>query len=371
MPTSVPMFPDAHALESSDFFYLLQGMNLDRDKKVTLAKIREYCTAQGVSLHELNTADAVSGTLTLSLGSSTTSAIVAVSGTGRNAYTLNVTGSVPPGCQVSVFDAASGSLKVASSDATVNGIDATLALSHGDGAVLVRGTGTVWWGSATRCAANVDAAILAESSRAEEEESALSQAITTEAQRAAGAEQSLGTGISSEVTARENADTALRQRIDALPTSFPTKIVSASTVYSAATAVTADTVQSFLSISLAAGSWLIDAVSNYSVVGAPAGIVSFWMRLSSWLNEIDPSVEQQLVTSNSSPDESIDNAAFSCVTAVSSTGKAGISIPVPRKLFTFSAPVTVHLKSFMIATPPYGTVSVFGRMTATSVAPAA
>lgn len=36
MPTSVPMMADAGALTGADWLYLIQGMNLDRDRKVTL-----------------------------------------------------------------------------------------------------------------------------------------------------------------------------------------------------------------------------------------------------------------------------------------------------------------------------------------------
>lgn len=186
MPNSVLNFSDAVALAGADKLYLLQGAGLDRDRKVSLEKIREFCTSEGVSLFELNTSDAASGVLTLALGASTTSAFVAVSGTGQNPYTLHITGSVPAGCQINVLMLASGTLKL-SSDATINGIDSTLSLSLGDSALLGRGTGTVWWGSATRSASAVDAAVAAEKTRAEAEATALSQAITAEANARASA----------------------------------------------------------------------------------------------------------------------------------------------------------------------------------------
>ena len=149
-----------------------------------------------------------------------------------------------------------------------------------------------------------------------------------------------------------------------------TKIVSTSRTYSAATGIAAaDTVLSFLSIDVPAGSWLIDGTANFLVAGATGGVLSFWMRLSAWINDITPQADQALVTSNYSPDEAVDNGAFTVISAASSTGKAGSCVAVPRKLFTFSATTRVYFKTFMIATPPFGTVTVFGRMTATSVKP--
>lgn len=196
MPTSVPMMADAGALTGADWLYLIQGMNLDRDRKVPLEKVREYCTGAGVALYELNTSNADGGVLELALGASTTNAFVVVSGTVHSTFTLSITGSVPAGCQVNVLMEASGSLKIVSGDgATVNGIDPTLLLSVGDTALLGRGTGTVWWGSATRSAANTDAAVLAEYTRAEAEEQALSQAIAAEASTRGDADTALGTRI--------------------------------------------------------------------------------------------------------------------------------------------------------------------------------
>ena len=206
MGVSVPGMPDAGALSASDWLYILQGTGLDRDRKATLSKVREYCTSAGVALHELNTSNAVSSVLTLALGAATTNAFVVVSGTVCSTFTLSITGSVPAGCQVNVLMEASGSLKIVSGDgATVNGIDATLLLSLGDSSLLGRGTGTVWWGSATRSAANTDAAVLAETQRAEGVETSFSQSLSSEANARSEADTALGTRITTEESAREQA----------------------------------------------------------------------------------------------------------------------------------------------------------------------
>lgn len=95
MPTSVPMFPDAHALEGSDFFYLLQGMNLDRDKKVTLERLREFASLRGADVRVENAP--ASGDWEIDVTNSR-SLFVYVQGPGAGRVTL--TGSVPPGHSV-------------------------------------------------------------------------------------------------------------------------------------------------------------------------------------------------------------------------------------------------------------------------------
>jgi hypothetical protein len=357
--------PSAGTLGPDNLLYLLQGSGLDRDRKVTLSKIREYCTAQGVALYELSTDNAVSGTLTLALGAATTSVAVVVRGTARNACALNIEGSVPAGCQVLVLNAASGSLRVLSTDSTVNGIDATLALTYGDSAVLVRGTGTVWWGSATRCAANVDALVSTEASRAEQEETALSQAISAESQaresaienevqRAEAAEQAIATSVSNEASARTQADAALGQRIDALP-SGSVKIKSASITFNGThVALSVNTTTSILSIVLPAGSWIIDGIANFQAAANIGSDMPECKVLRAWIGDSSSTFNGDNMGVGHTPDTGTSGLSFG-------------SVPIPRKAFTLTSETTIYLKAHCSDTPTNGTLSVFGSITATSV----
>ena len=373
MGVSVPGMPDAGALSASDWLYILQGTGLDRDRKATLSKVREYCTSAGVTLYELNTSNAVDGVLALALGSATTNAFVVVSGTVRSAHTLNIFGSVPVGCQVNVLMEASGSLKIASGDgATVNGIDATLLLSIGDAALLGRGTGTVWWGSATRSAANTDAAVLAEAQRAGTAESALSQglssevqarstadlslstAISNEATRAEGAEQTLATNLTNEVTARENADTALEQRIDNLPSgAVQTKSVSLGFNDTHVT-IPANATTAVLSMTVPAGSWVIDGIVNFQAASGIGMDMPACKVLRAWIGDSASSFNGDNMAIGNTPDTGTSGMSFG-------------SASVPRKAFTFTADTVIYLKAHCSDTPTNGTLSAFGRLTATSV----
>lgn len=237
MGVSVLGMPDAGALSASDWLYILQGTGLDRDRKATLSKVREYCTSAGVTLYELNTSNAVGHVLALALGSASTSAFVVVSGSGAGAWTLNISGSTPAGCQVNVLMMASGTLKLAATDATINGIDSSLTLTVGDSALLGRGTGTVWWGSATRSAANTDAAVLAETQRAEGVETSFSQSLSSEANTRSEADSALGLrvdgvalSISNETTNRESAISSINEQIATLaPSGGPGEVFSLTT----------------------------------------------------------------------------------------------------------------------------------------------
>lgn len=366
MPTSVPMMPAAGELHTENLLYLIQGTALDRDRKLTLAALREYCTAQGVSLYELNTSSAVSGVLTLALGAASTSAFVAVSGTPRkevsgtlrNHFTLKISGSVPAGCQLTVVDAASVFLKIASSDATINGIDASLELTAGDSALLGRGTGTVWWGSATRSAAAVGAAVAAEKTRAEEEETSLSQAITAEATareaettRAEAAESALSEAVSDETARATAAEEAIGTRIDNLP-SGAVKVVTASLGFNDSHVTLSQNVATtILSISVPAGSWMIDGVVNFQGGANIGSTMPACAVLRAWVGD-----------SGAGPNS--DNMAVS--STPENTGLGFGSATVPRKTFVLTQQTTIYLKAHCSDAPTNGTLSAFGRITATS-----
>lgn len=117
MPISVPLFPDAGALSGADFFYLLQGGGLDRDRKITIAKLREFLTAQGVRLLITNLAGPANQIVNLDITGTTNVVVLAIGAFLAPSKALNITGQVPDGCSVTVVSGVLGYL-----DFRVNGV---------------------------------------------------------------------------------------------------------------------------------------------------------------------------------------------------------------------------------------------------------
>ena len=218
MPTSVPMFPTANPLEGSDILYLIQGMNLDRDKKVTLETVREFCTAQGVRLDIVDLTGPATSVVTHDVTSTTNVVVIATATLLQPFKALNITGRVPNGCSVVVLSSCFGYL-----DFRVQGntqADTPQALNFG-----LRGRAELVWsdtvvsGGSFLCtivndsrwiAQEIADAVTVETNRAEGVEGGLSTAITTETTRAETTESALSTAITTEHDRAVSAEASIR-----------------------------------------------------------------------------------------------------------------------------------------------------------------
>lgn len=99
MPTSVPMMPDAGALQGTDWLYLIQGMNLDRDRKVSLSEVREFMSERGADVRVVNAP--ASGDWSIDVTNSR-DLFLYVQGAGSGKVTLE--GAVPPGHSVVLWN---------------------------------------------------------------------------------------------------------------------------------------------------------------------------------------------------------------------------------------------------------------------------
>lgn len=217
MPKSIAMLPELVSFVGTELAYLMESSGApDRDKKTTIESIRRFCTAQGVRLLEVTLG--VPGTATTIDVTGTTNVVAIAWGRfpSPTDNRLNVTGIVPEGCYVTVFNANFGIL-----DFSVNGT--TLAatpeeldfgpfgraemISREEGYVTTISNDSRWLKLKLESAVSAEkeraeAAELAEKERAE----AVEEALTT-------ADETLSGLIEDEATARTLADTALSTSI--------------------------------------------------------------------------------------------------------------------------------------------------------------
>jgi hypothetical protein len=119
MPNSILMYPDAGTLVGEDLFYLVKGAGgADRDRHVTLEAIRRFCTSKGVEFKEVSLALSSAPAITDVDITSTSNVVLVVWGRFPNPTDnrLNVHGTIPEGCTVTII---SGHLGII--DLRVNG----------------------------------------------------------------------------------------------------------------------------------------------------------------------------------------------------------------------------------------------------------
>ena len=104
MGKSVLSFESAKPLSGSDILYILQGASLDRDHKVTLELLRQFCTFQGVRLLEVTLG--LPGTMVEVDVSGTTNVILMAWGRFPQECDnrLNITGVLADGITATIFN---------------------------------------------------------------------------------------------------------------------------------------------------------------------------------------------------------------------------------------------------------------------------
>lgn len=111
MPQSLPMLPEDTTPAGANLFYTVTT-GTARDRKVTLEAIRKFCTQQGVRLLDVTLAPASAGAITTVDVSGTTNVVVMVWGhyPAASDPRVDITGSVPDGCAVTVYSMYEGLL---------------------------------------------------------------------------------------------------------------------------------------------------------------------------------------------------------------------------------------------------------------------
>ena len=102
-PKSLPMLDELTELSSADLLYVCRGVGgSDRDRKVLLETLRQFCTSQGVRVIEVLAFDAVSGVVTVDI-TGTTNVVVFLRGNGSGEVKVKVTGAIPEGCSLQII----------------------------------------------------------------------------------------------------------------------------------------------------------------------------------------------------------------------------------------------------------------------------
>ena len=117
MPTSVPMMPDAGALQGTDWLYLIQGMNLDRDRKVSLGLIREFMSERGADLEVVNIDNASPGPLSIQTVS-VRDLVILVQGDHTLVTELQIAVEVPPGAVLTIHNGSTGPIETVAGNRT-------------------------------------------------------------------------------------------------------------------------------------------------------------------------------------------------------------------------------------------------------------
>lgn len=215
MPTSVPMMPAAGALHGDDLLYLIQGMNLDRDKKVTLETVREFCTAKAMTFFDVFTAQNV---IDLEIGG-TQNVLVFINGNSEELGTLILHGEVPVGCSVVVMNASPSNVTVNFADSTAQGFSS--ALANGDWEFAVMRSGPVWWRIVLQSKNAAELALqhglydLGQnvSTAIGQLQQTFGQTLAQETGRAEGAEQTLQNAIDAETSRATTAEADIQSQI--------------------------------------------------------------------------------------------------------------------------------------------------------------
>ena len=191
MPKSILMYPDAGTLAGEDLLYLVKGAGgSDRDRKVSLGLIREFCTAQGVRLMEATLA--APGAITTVDVSGTTNVVLIAWGRFPNPTDtrLNITGTIPEGCSVVVLNGHLGilDLRVHGTAPTTTPEDLDFG-TYGRAEMVSRGGAFVV--SVVNDSRWNRMRLGEETTRAENSESALADLVSAEQTRAEAAEAAL------------------------------------------------------------------------------------------------------------------------------------------------------------------------------------
>lgn len=139
MPTSVPGMPSAGALNASDLLYLIQGLGLDRDRKVTLDTVRSFIHLTDRTIINVTGTGAVTQDVT----GIVTGVLVAWTGVTQ----LTLGGTFAANASFTVINASGGTLRVAPFDEGLSDSFWEGSSSHapynllydGDAAIIVKG----------------------------------------------------------------------------------------------------------------------------------------------------------------------------------------------------------------------------------------
>lgn len=113
MPTSVPGMPSAGALNASDLLYIIQGLGLDRDRKVTLDTVRSFMHLTDRSVTQVTG----TGVVTQDVTGVVTGVFVVWPGVTQ----LKLGGTFSANASFTIINATGGTLRVAPYDEAVLG----------------------------------------------------------------------------------------------------------------------------------------------------------------------------------------------------------------------------------------------------------
>lgn len=221
MPRSLPMLPEDTEPVGTNLLYTV-ATGTSRDRKVTLENIRRFCTQQGVRLLDVTLALAAPGAITSVDVSGTTHVVVLVWGhyPAASDPRVDIVGSVPDGCSVTVYNTYEGLLDLLVQGARPAGDAAGLDLGQYGCAELI-GRASAFHLTALNDSrylrAKLASAISAESSARASADTVLAGSLTAvnlrvtdeEDARALG-DAGLAAQLSTEVAARALGDTVLR-----------------------------------------------------------------------------------------------------------------------------------------------------------------
>ena len=206
MPKSIVMYPDAAPLFGGDLLYLVKAAGgADRDRKLDLETLRQFCTTQGVRLMEATLALASAPAITEVDVTGTSNVVLVVWGRfpSPTDNRVNVHGTIPEGCTVTVISGHLGILDLRVNGSTPTDSPADLdfgtlgqaVLTSRDDQFLVSVFNDSRWVKSTR-----DTAIAAETERAQAVEGDLLASVQAEAETRAEGDSSLATQLSSLAT---------------------------------------------------------------------------------------------------------------------------------------------------------------------------
>lgn len=280
MGKSVLSFAEATTpLNGANIVYLMQGSGLDRDRKVTLETLRQYFTGQGNEFMTVLSSDAVNtGTtqnphwvLTKDI-TSTANVILIVQGNGATPFDLNLIGSIPAGCKLTIINWNPALVTLTSNKQMIGGG----TMHNLDWAEFIWSAANRWYaivipsrGSVTE---EIDHAVYVEQQRASTAEAALTTDLGEEATARFNADYGLSMDLQQEASTRSNADIMLDQRI--------TPLENASTEYELQTIIAADisllrwsagSVDSSSYFKIRRRQGILDLELNLRVTGAASG----------------------------------------------------------------------------------------------------
>lgn len=206
---TLPMCPEELVLDSADLMYLCKATGAaDRDKKITVETLRQFCTAQGVKLIERTLKLSTDPGITDIDVTSTANVVVIVWGVFLQQVDnrVNIHGTVPEGCSVTVFNGNMGLIDLyvngnrqaaATADDLDFGMRGRAELVSHNGEFVLTIVNDSRWNLLKR-------------------DAAISTAVEAESSRAQQAEAALKTDINGEKSVRESADNGLTQQISQL-----------------------------------------------------------------------------------------------------------------------------------------------------------